>query len=173
MKKNIKIQSGDKYGKLTILKEVDSIVDSFGQTVRIFNCLCVCGNIKNIRMNAFRTGKTKSCGCQRKGITIESNKTHGLSKSSEYRSWYAMKARCSNPNYKNYNYWGGRGIKVCDRWLNSFENFIEDMGKKPANTSLDRINNDGNYEPNNCRWATKTEQQNNRRNNKLIFISNE
>jgi hypothetical protein len=171
MKNKIKINSGEKYGNFTILKEVESIIDTFGQTVRIFSCMCICGKIKNVRMNAFRTGRTKSCGCSRIDRVVTLNKTHGLSKSSEYRSWYAMKARCSNSNYKNYKYWGGRGIKVCDRWFNSFENFIQDMGKKPANTSLDRIDNNGNYEPNNCRWSTKTQQQNNRRNNKTIFNS--
>jgi hypothetical protein len=169
MKNKITINSGEKYGNLTVLKEVESIIDTFGQTVRIFSCICICGNIKKVRMNGFRTGKIKSCGCSRINRIVTSTKTHGLSKSSEYRSWYAMKARCSNPNYKNYKYWGGRGIKVCDRWFNSFENFIQDMGRKPANTSLDRIDNDGNYESVNCRWATKTEQQNNRRNNKKIF----
>jgi hypothetical protein len=92
-------------------------------------------------------------------------------KSSEYLAWDHMKQRCFNPNSKNYKHYGGRGIKVCDRWVNSFENFYNDMGAKPSKEhSIDRINNDGNYEPGNCRWATNIEQQRNRTNSRLIKI---
>ena len=95
--------------------------------------------------------------------------THGMSKTPEYDAWYHMKVRCFNPNYKQYSDWGGRGITVCDRWLN-FKNFIADMGTKPSpKHSLDRINNDGDYCPKNCRWATRAEQQNNLRNNKPLI----
>jgi len=90
--------------------------------------------------------------------------THGMCYSREYGAWHAMKQRCYNYNNSNYNYYGGRGIIVCDRWRYSFENFIEDMERKPSlDHSLDRINNDGNYEPENCRWATLSEQNSNRR----------
>jgi len=96
--------------------------------------------------------------------------THGMTKTPEYISWRRMKDRCFNPNSKDYPNWGGRGITVCDRWLNSFENFLADMGSRPtAKHSLDRIDNDGNYCPENCKWSTKAEQGNNRRNNKPLI----
>ena len=96
--------------------------------------------------------------------------THGMSGTPEYRAWKAMKDRCFNPNSKKYPNWGGRGITVCDRWLD-FENFLADMGSRPtAKHSLDRIDNDGDYSPKNCRWATKAEQNNNKRTNHLITI---
>ena len=103
------------------------------------------------------------------------NYSHGMRQSSEYRAWNGMKQRCFNPNHKRYSDYGGRGITVCDRWLNSFENFFADMGTKPSpKHSLDRIDNDGDYSAENCRWATKAEQQNNQRNNKpLITIGKE
>ena len=100
--------------------------------------------------------------------------THGLSKTPEYKAWYSMKQRCFNLNDKKYPDYGGRGITVCDRWLN-LDNFLADMGSRPtAKHSLDRIDNDSDYSPKNCRWATKTEQENNKRTNKpLITIRNE
>lgn len=90
-------------------------------------------------------------------------KTHGMSKSIEYKTWQHMKQRCYDKNYNKYANWGGRGITVCDRWKNSFRNFYADMGDKPKGLTLDRINNDGNYEPSNCRWATKSQQLINQR----------
>jgi hypothetical protein len=100
----------------------------------------------------------------------ESRKTHGKTKSKEYAIWQTMKNRCYNPNYEYYHRYGGRGITICDRWLNSFENFYSDMGEKPERYSLDRINNDGNYCPENCRWATQKEQCNNKSNNVFLTI---
>ena len=88
---------------------------------------------------------------------------HGLTHSPTYETWHAMIQRCTNPRASNWGYYGGRGITVCDRWLHSFENFLADMGMRPADLSLDRIDNDGNYEPGNCRWATAVEQSQNRR----------
>ena len=98
------------------------------------------------------------------------NYKHGFHKTSEYRSWQHMKARCMNPNNHNYKYYGGRGITIYEKWINSFENFINDMGKKPNDYSIDRIDNNGNYEPSNCRWADKETQIKNRRNYKKIKI---
>lgn len=90
-----------------------------------------------------------------------SNRKHGMTHTPTYRSWRAMKDRCTKLDHKDYPRWGARGIKVCDRWLYSFENFYKDMGDRPKGKSLDRINNEGNYEPSNCRWATPMEQSNN------------
>ena len=102
----------------------------------------------------------------------EMNYSHGLSGTPEYHAWVDMKQRCLNPNAKNYSYYGGRGITVCDRWLN-FKNFLADMGSRPtAKHSLDRIDNNADYSPNNCKWSTKAEQQNNQRTNRLITIEN-
>lgn len=106
------------------------------------------------------------------GSTDMATERHGMSKSSEFEAWHSMKQRCSNPNYKNYKWYGGRGIRVCDRWLNSFTDFYGDMGKRPSNKySLDRIDVNGNYEPDNCKWSTAKEQHNNKRTNKVIEVN--
>jgi len=102
----------------------------------------------------------------------EMNYSHGMSGTSEYKAWINMKDRCFNPNHKRYLDWGGRGITVCDRWKNSFKNFLADMGMKPSpKHSIDRIDNDGDYCPENCRWATRVEQENNKSTNRLITIA--
>ena len=139
-----------------------------------FECRCDCGNIKTIPLGNLKTGASKSCGClnyeKLKGNTH--NKKHGMSFSKEYNSWRAMLDRCENKNYREYIEWGGRGVKVCERW-HDFENFYNDMGKRPNGMTLDRIDNNGNYEPSNCRWATAKVQGNNRRSNTLITYNGE
>lgn len=135
-----------------------------GHVHKKVRCICDCG-VESIKDYAsIRWHKTKSCGCLSKKV----GQTHGLHKSSEYGSWDGMKRRCFNKAAKDYIRYGARGITVCDRWKNSFENFIADMGFKPTiKHTLDRINNDGNYEPENCRWATTKEQAANKRVGKL------
>jgi hypothetical protein len=130
---------------------------------------CICGNTKKIRSWNLIKGKTKSCGCLSREIAIKRlvthNKKHGLAdKCPEYKSWVGMNERCRNKKHISYHCYGGRGISVCKRWKNSFENFLNDMGKKPSpKHSLDRIDVEGNYTPANCRWANIKTQNRNRR----------
>lgn len=130
----------------------------------LFLCKCSCGKIISVMGCKLRDGNTKSCGCLNKYIVKKVNSKHGDSFSVEYKTWCRMKNRCYNKNNPKYKYYGGRGITVCDRWLNSYENFLEDMGRKTTTKhTLDRINVNGNYEPSNCKWSTWKEQANNKR----------
>ena len=158
--KRLKIELGSKYYRWTIQEEKPSVNGR-----RYVIAKCDCGNERLVNLQSIIKGSSKSCGC----VGIEKignlNKSHQLYKTPEYIIWKAMKARCKNVNNK---YYGGKGIMVCDRWVNSFENFIQDMGKMPKGYSIDRINSDGNYEPSNCRWADKDTQIKNRKNYKKI-----
>lgn len=153
---------GLRFGKLIVL-EFDKVVN----TNALWICLCDCGVKKSIHATSLKSGSTKSCGCLR-GHTSKMNPLYGEWKTKEYKSWSMMKNRCGNKNATQYSWYGGRGIKVCERW-NLYKNFLEDMGRAPSKThSIDRKNSDGDYTKSNCRWATKKEQSNNRRGLLLI-----
>lgn len=138
-----------------------------------WECQCDCGNITNVSKYRLAKGLALGCRCRRSEATARAKTTHGLSKHPLYRTWKSMRTRCNNPNARHYERYGGRGIKICERW-DSFENFLSDMGEKPTDAhTLERRDNLGNYEPENCFWATAIEQNNNTRRNIYVTIKGE
>ena len=133
-----------------------------------WSCLCDCGNIVIVTGKYLKSGHTKSCGCYKKEMTskmsLRVNTTHGMSNTGVYRSWSGMLARCLDKSASHFTDYGGRGISVCERWL-SLNNFFLDMGHRPKGHSIDRIDNNGNYEPSNCKWSNVDSQARNKRNN--------
>lgn len=148
--------AGQRFGKLTAMNYV-----RHPEKGAHWLCVCGCGEKTVVRASQLKSGHTQSCGCLHRERVV----THNDSNSSEYRTWDAMKRRCYNPATKHFEHYGGRGITVCDSWRDSYENFLSDMGRRPSRRySLDRIDNDGNYEVSNCRWTIPKIQIRNRSN---------
>jgi hypothetical protein len=155
--------AGQRFGRLVVIRRTGT-----KRTSAVWLCHCDCGTNRHISGAALRSGNTQSCGCLHREAVIESNRRkrrHGMAGTGTYRAWQDMKTRCTNSRRKCWNDYGGRGISICARWSNSFENFLADMGERPPGLTLDRINNDDGYKPSNCRWATRLDQTHNRRPN--------
>ena len=162
---------GKKFERWTVVKR-----SSNHGPATYWHCQCSCGTMRNVAASSLVTGLSRSCGCLGSEVRTSFGVTHGASRrgkmTPEYCAWLAMKERCFNPLGKNYANYGGRGITVCARWFNNFSTFLADMGPRPSpKHSLDRTNNDGDYRPDNCRWATKTTQARNSRNTRLVDLS--
>lgn len=155
-----------KFHRLTVVSF--SHINKSGESY--WHCLCECGTIRIIRGIDIKRGHTKSCGCLFKEVMKVVKTTHGMRFTPTYSIWCGIIKRCENPKCESYPQYGGRGIKVCERWRNSFSNFLSDMGERPEDTSIERTDNNGNYKPSNCKWATMKEQGNNKRNNHKITI---
>lgn len=153
-------ETGNRHGRLTVIERAKNI-DKNARWL----CLCDCGTNTVVHGKCLRNGHTQSCGCLQRERAAESATSHGFCGTPTYTTWYGMKDRCTNPSRPDYH---GRGIVVCERWMN-FENFLKDVGARPSPAhSLDRRDNDGNYEPRNCRWVTRKEQNRNARSNVLL-----
>lgn len=174
MAKPQKNYAGMIFGRLTV---IDYLEHRNGHA--FWSCQCVCGKSKSVSSTNLKNGHTQSCGCLEAETFRSHRTTHGMSKSPEFQSWQRMLGRCkyayrTNPNYKAHLYYLDRGIAVCERWANSFENFFADMGPKPTpKHSLDRIDNDKGYSPENCRWATAREQALNKRSATILNYKGE
>lgn len=159
--------TGKKFGRLMVLK----LAGKSKPGAYKWSCICDCGASAVILGSLLRDGCTKSCGCLLKELTGLRFRKHGHAKQvrgSEYNTWLLLRNRCLNPKHKRYKDYGGRGITVCERW-SSFENFLSDMGERPSKDyTLDRIDNNKGYSPDNCRWATRIQQGSNTRRNRIL-----
>lgn len=155
---------GQVFGYLTVLRRVANQ----GSYV-CWEAKCVCGELVVKQARDITLGANGSCGCKTNELRSKGNAKHRMSNDRAYKSWAMMKQRCLNPKYSHYDYYGGRGIKIHQPWVASFETFLEDMGFRPEGTSLDRRDSDADYTPANCRWATSEEQSDNKRNARRYF----
>jgi hypothetical protein len=152
--------TGQRFGRLTVIQRAP--YDAFKGTS--WECLCDCGNRRTVFGPDLKNKRIVSCGCFRRENSRKLNTTHGDSTTVEYEAWCGMKRRCTKSDEPDWKLYGGRGIKVCDEWINDYPAFLAHIGRRPSpEHSIDRIDNDGNYEPGNVRWATPKEQRNNQR----------
>ncbi len=165
--KQFKDLEGQRFGRLIAY----GVVGRNKQFQPIWHCHCDCGNTFDTGWNGLHKGRTTSCRCWNREKAATRCYRHGHNKTSILNTYNAMIRRCSSPKDKRWSRYGGRGITVCDRWKDSFINFLEDMGERPEGLTLERIDNDGNYEPSNCKWATKKEQANNKSNIHLVTFN--
>lgn len=167
--KGVRDLTGRRFGRLVVTAFYGRDVQPSGQKPVRWSCRCDCGAEVSALAGPLCDGRTQSCGCLQRERASEAKTIHGMRRSAEYRIWSLMKDRCFNSEGESFKNYGGRGISVCERWANSFGDFLSDMGARPSSRhELDRINNDRDYEPGNCRWAPRSVQANNKRNNVVV-----
>ena len=162
--------TGKRFGRLTVVSRAES-----KNSKTFWDCICDCGKSAKVHIYNLTIGKTQSCGCLNREIIVKNSKNHGLCAHPLYSIWKAVKRRCYNKNVSVFHYYGGRGIAICDEWICDFKNFYEWAIKNgyKSGLSIDRINNNGNYSPENCRWSTMSEQARNRRNSMVVSYNGE
>lgn len=165
------ISPGTVFTRWTVLREGEPYHSPSGQKGPTCVCRCTCGTERTIRNGQLLTGHSKSCGCLR--LEFVHGHTRGNQSSKTFKAWQDMIGRCTNSNHDCYLDYGGRGITVCQRWLDSFVDFLADMGESPEGLSLDRIDNNSGYRPDNCRWTTPTRQMRNMRRNQILTVRGE
>ena len=155
--------TGKRYGRLTVIERADSILEPNGKHRTVWRCICECGKEKIVAANKLKSGNTKSCGCYARDV----NTTHGMSKTRLYKIWRKMKDRCYNPKHTHYEFYGGKGICICEEWKDDFEAFKDwaVMSGYSDYLTIERIDNDIGYNKENCKWATVKEQNNNKGDN--------